>query len=256
MGPTPDNQTPASPSPTDRALELTRWRSALSPEQIEQHHIEIEQMLRSNGLAYGSVAHRKTEERPWSLDVLPMVVPSAQWADLQMGLQQRARLKQALLEDVYGDQALFSTGLIPPQVVFAHHGYLRTLRHVPCVWQLPLCNIDVTRNREGRWLATGDSCQVPEHVGYALENRLVMSQVLADPFRQGRVQRQVAYFRSLLATLSNTMDIDKQCTDHQSTGCGCVGQPGARRLSGTVVPTLSARAFASRQREDLLARRP
>lgn len=203
--------TPFENEESSRLAPLTRRLQSLAAQHAQQHESEIAQLLRSNGLAYGSVGQRRLEERPWQLDVLPKLIEQSEWQQLEAGLNQRARLKQALLNDIYGEQALFHQGIMPAQAVFAHRGYLRAVRQVPSAWQLPLCNIDVTRTRHGTWLATGDSNQKPGHVGYALENRLVLSQVLPDHYRYGRVQRHAAYFRSLIATLSNSMDIDERC---------------------------------------------
>lgn len=195
----------------NRLSSLTSWLSGLSNEKTSQYQGEIAQLLRSNGLAYGSVGQRRLEERPWRLDVTPKLIKPTEWLELEQGLQQRARLKQAMLADIYGGQQLFTSGTVPAQVVYSHHGYLRAVRQVPSSWHLPLCNIDVTRTSDGRWLALGDCCQAPGYVGYALENRLVLSQVLNDQFRHGRVLRQTPYFQALLSSLTNSMDIDERC---------------------------------------------
>lgn len=207
-----DVESPDAPRESEaRLLSLSSRLSGLTPEKIAHHQREIAQLLRSNGLAYGSIGQRRLEERPWQLDVSPNLIAEAEWQALSTGLIQRARVKQALLADVYGEQRLFSQQILPPQAVFAHRGYMRAVRQVPSSWHLPLCNIDVTRTKEGKWLATGANCQAPRNVGYALENRLVMSQVLNDQFRFGQVKRQSPYFRALLSTLSSSMDIDERC---------------------------------------------
>jgi len=195
----------------DRLSSLNARLSELPEEHIKQHQKEIARLLRSNGLAYGSVGQRRLEERPWQLDMLPTLISQPEWQSLDEGLCQRARLKQAMLADIYGEQSLFTRGVVPAQAVFAHRGYLRTVRQVPSAWHLPLCNIDVTRTNDGRWLAVGDVCQAPRNIGYALENRLVLSQVLREQFRFAQVQRQTLYFRALLSTLTNSMDIDERC---------------------------------------------
>ena len=41
-------------------------------------------------------------DRPWSLDLIPLLIPSEQWDRLSEGLIQRARLLDRLLADLYG----------------------------------------------------------------------------------------------------------------------------------------------------------
>jgi len=196
---------------TSRLAMLRPKLSGLSPEVVDQQAREIAQLLRSNGLAYGSIGQRRLTDRPWQLDVSPTLLTDPDWQGLSDGLVQRARIKQKLLADIYGDQQAFTAGILPPQAVFAHKGYLRALRHVPSTWRLPLFNIDVERHPDGHWLAAGASCQVPHNIGFALENRLVMSQVLSDAFGFGQIKRQSPYFRTLLSTLNKSMDIDERC---------------------------------------------
>ena len=53
---------------------------------------------------------RRRSQRPWTLDVLPLIVPAQEWERLGRGLRQRARLLNALAADLYGAQALLRTG--------------------------------------------------------------------------------------------------------------------------------------------------
>ena len=50
-------------------------------------------------------------------------------------------------------------------------------------------------------MGVGDRTQAPSGAGYALENRLVLSRMLPDVFRDCRVQRLAVFFRTLRETL-------------------------------------------------------
>lgn len=62
---------------------------------------------------------------PWRLDGLPLLLDPADWNVLEVGLTQRATLLDAVLSDLYGAQELISSGALPPQLLFAHPGYVR-----------------------------------------------------------------------------------------------------------------------------------
>lgn len=199
---------------------LPGWRRVIErveafPEpQRQARQREIDRLLRANGAAYNPVVGTSASDddvRPWRLDLVPMVIESADWQQLSEGLLQRARLKQALLADIYGEQTLLSAGLVPPAMIYAHRGYLRDARYLPESGTLPLVSVDVSRSPSGDWYVVDDICQYPAGVGYALENRLVLSRVLPQLFRDCRVHRVAGYFRALQQRVVDAIDRDARC---------------------------------------------
>ena len=53
-------------------------------------------------------------DRPWVLDPIPLVLAADEWAKLARGLDQRARVLNALLADLYGKQETLKDKLLPP----------------------------------------------------------------------------------------------------------------------------------------------
>ena len=68
---------------------------------------------------------------PWRLDPIPVLMPQADFAGLAAGLVQRARLLEAVLEDLYGPQRLLAEGVLPPALVYANPGFLRPCHAAP-----------------------------------------------------------------------------------------------------------------------------
>src|SRR3954447_26202492 len=97
----------------------------LSTASFAQAHQRIARQIDENGVTYNVYATDRGSARPWALDVLPMVIPSAEWGALERGLRQRARLLNTVAADLYGPQTLVRDGLIPPALVFRHPGFLR-----------------------------------------------------------------------------------------------------------------------------------
>ena len=197
---------------------LPGWRHVLARVEAmplprrQTRQREIERLLRANGAAYSPFGDvDEDESRPWQLDLVPMVIENADWETLREGLVQRVRVKQALLADIYGEQRLLAAGVVPPAMVYAHGGYLRDARHLPGSERLPLASVDVSRSPSGKWYAVDDICQYPAGAGYALENRLVLSRVLPQLFRDCRVRRVAGYFRTLQQRVVDAMDRDARC---------------------------------------------
>ena len=122
-----------------------------------------------------------------------------EWERLAAALAQRVQVLNALLTDVYGPQTLLSAGLLPPELVFAHPGFLRPCHNVrvPQNHYLHLYAADLIRAPDGQWWVLADRTQSPSGAGYALENRLVLSRTLSDVFNEGQVERLAPFFDAL-----------------------------------------------------------
>jgi uncharacterized circularly permuted ATP-grasp superfamily protein/uncharacterized alpha-E superfamily protein len=183
-----------------------RFMGSLGPlggADLSERWEEARRLLRRNGVTYNVHGDPQGMERPWPLDMMPLLIPFEEWGTLQDGLAQRATLLNAVLADLYGDGKLLRSGIVPPALVHADPGFLRPcsgIRPPGSVW-LHLYAADVTRAPDGRWQVLGDRTQSPSGAGYALENRAVVSQILAEAFAECGVQRLGPFFATLKATL-------------------------------------------------------
>ena len=119
---------------------------------------------------------------PWHLDALPMLISSADWDVLEPGLVQRSRLLDAVLTDLYSERRSITSGVLPPQLLFSHPGYLREAHgiEVPGRHQLFLHGCDVSRASSGEFLVNADWTQAPSGAGYALADRRVVAHAFPD----------------------------------------------------------------------------
>ena len=109
------------------------------------------------------------------------------------------------MADVYGEQALLKEGLIPPQLMFGHVGYL-----LPCHGVSPkndtylhLYAGHIARGADGRWVALADRTQGPAGAGYAVENRVIAARILSQDFQRLHVERLAPFFITLRETLES-----------------------------------------------------
>ena len=170
---------------------------AVPPEEMRQRLEFADRRIQENGVTYNVYADPNGADRPWALDPVPLIIPPDEWAELSAAVAQRATLMNAMLADLYGEQTLLAKGLLPPALVYGQHGYLW-----PCHGVKPPGNIwlhhyavDLARAPNGRWWVIADRTQAPSGAGYALENRLVVSRVFPEMFRDLRVQHLADFFR-------------------------------------------------------------
>jgi uncharacterized circularly permuted ATP-grasp superfamily protein/uncharacterized alpha-E superfamily protein len=170
----------------------------LGLEELRRRWEEARRLLHEHGVSYDVHSDREGATRPWNLSPIPVVFGPDTWGPLSAGLSQRARLLDLVLADVYGAQRLVTEGLLPPALLFGHPGFLRPCAGiVPALGRfLPLYSADVVRGSDGRFSVLADRPQSPSGVGYALENRIVLSRSLPEVFRDCGVERLAAFFRT------------------------------------------------------------
>ena len=178
--------------------------STLGATELRRRSVEIRQILHENGVTYNVYADAQARRRPWALDVVPMLLDSREWRTIERGLIQRAELFNLIGADLYGPQRLIRDGLLPPELIYAHPGFLRACHGVipddgP---HLTLYAADLVRGPDGTVRVLGDRTQAPSGAGYALENRIVMSRVLPSLYRDAQVHRVALFFRALRAGLA------------------------------------------------------
>jgi uncharacterized circularly permuted ATP-grasp superfamily protein/uncharacterized alpha-E superfamily protein len=179
------------------------WRTfaarfdGLAPGELARRWAEARHLIHDNGVSFNAYGDARGMERPWPLGPMPIVVGPAEHAALAKGLAQRARLFDALLADIYGPQRLLDEGVLPAELVLGHPGFLRPCRGVaPAGGRfLHFYAADLVRQSSGAWNVLVDRTQAPSGSGYALENRIIVSRVLPDEFRECHVERLAPYFQ-------------------------------------------------------------
>ncbi len=155
-------------------------------------------LIREHGVTYNVYGDPEGRDRPWPFDPVPLIIGHAEWAELEAGLKQRARLLNALLGDLYGAQRVLSEGLLPAALVFGHPAFLHSLRHapVPASGHLQVYAADLGRGPDGRWWVIADRTQAPSGAGYALENRII-SRSMPELSAGSDIVRLAGFFQTM-----------------------------------------------------------
>ncbi len=133
----------------------------------------------------GRTGHLTSVPTPWNLDGLPLLVTPDDWTTLESGVVQRSRLLDAVLADLYGPRRCITGGVLPPQLLFAHPGYIRAANGIQIPGrQLFMHACDISRNRAGSFLVNADWTQAPSGAGYALADRRVVAHAAPDLYER------------------------------------------------------------------------
>jgi uncharacterized circularly permuted ATP-grasp superfamily protein/uncharacterized alpha-E superfamily protein len=183
--------------------ELLQSLDELGPKELGRRWNEAQNLIRENGVTYNVYGDPRGLNRPWQLDPIPFLISPVEVRELERGLVQRGRLLEELMRDLYGPQKSLSSGLIPRELILGNPGFLRSCHNLasPGGRYLHLYAANVARGADGILRVLGDRTQSPSGAGYALENRVVLSRMLPEAFRDCRVQRLAPFFGKLRDTL-------------------------------------------------------
>jgi uncharacterized circularly permuted ATP-grasp superfamily protein/uncharacterized alpha-E superfamily protein len=170
---------------------------------LDRRMLNLERQVRDNGITYNVYADAHGPQRPWSLDLFPLVIAAPEWQRIEAGVLQRVKLLDRILADVYGPQELLARNLLPPALVKGHPGYLRAMHGVqpPGGSRLHIAAFDLARDANGAWWVVSQRTQAPSGLGYLLENRLIVSRLFPEAFRDMKVQRLAGTYRAFAEAL-------------------------------------------------------
>ena len=196
--------------PAPGALPLTpAWKEFFrhfdlgDPQELNRRATRLARQLRDNGVTYNVYADEANLQRPWPLDLFPLLIPPGDWAHIEAGVLQRVRVLEAVMADIYGLRRLLKDGLLPAALVQGHPDYLRAMHGVPPVGgqHLHMVAFDLARGPQGFWWVVSQRTQAPSGLGYLLENRSAVSTQFPDAFETMNVRRLADTYRCFIEGL-------------------------------------------------------
>jgi uncharacterized circularly permuted ATP-grasp superfamily protein/uncharacterized alpha-E superfamily protein len=183
---------------------------AIGHDELERRWARAERRIRENGITYNVYGDPLGASRDWKIDIVPLLIPADEWRHIEAGIIQRAQLLSRLLEDLYGEQELLAQNHFPAALLYANPAFLRPLVgvRVPAHSYLHMLAVDLARSPDGQWWVLADRTQAPSGSGYALENRIIVSDVLPDLFRTSNVLRLAPFFRAQREALTSLTQRD------------------------------------------------
>ncbi|OMC30446.1 hypothetical protein A5739_14845 [Mycobacterium colombiense] len=174
----------------------------------------VHDLIDNDGITYTDVVPggRGQEPRPWQLDTLPIVLSAADWEVLEAGLLQRSRVLDAVLADLYGPRSLLTEGVLPPELLFGHPGYVRAANgiEIPGRHQLFMHACDVSRRPDGTFVVNGDRTQAPSGAGYALADRRVIAHSIPELYESIAPRPTTPFAQALRLALIDAAPDDAQ----------------------------------------------
>jgi uncharacterized circularly permuted ATP-grasp superfamily protein len=200
-----DEMFDADSRPRSGAAALIRRIAALEEGELLRRQQAAEQALLNLGITFNVYGDEAGAERIFPFDIVPRIVAASDWSFIERGLKQRVQALNCFIDDIYHDQKIIGSGLVPADLIKSAKGYLK-----PCLGLSPpqgvWCHIngtDLVRDRDGQLYVLEDNLRCPSGVSYVLENRQVLKRTFPQVFEASRVRPVDDYPSRLLAVLQD-----------------------------------------------------
>jgi uncharacterized circularly permuted ATP-grasp superfamily protein len=194
-------RSPNRPRSHYRAL-FTKLQS-LPADELRRSKLEADLSFFNQGITFTVYGRKEGTERIFPHDLLPRIIPCAEWETIERGLTQRITALNLFLKDIYHERKILKDGVIPGETIYTCKHFRRQMRgvKVPRDVYVTVCGSDLIRLPDGNFVVLEDNLRVPSGVSYMLTSRRVMKQTFPVLFRKYGVKPIEHYSQALLSTL-------------------------------------------------------
>lgn len=182
---------------------LSAWLAQIKPDVLELRRQEAELLFRRFGITFAVYGEAEAQERLIPFDVIPRILSAAEWDLVRRGLEQRVKVINLFLKDIYSRREILRAGIIPEDMVFQNPVFRPEMngQKVPHDIYVHIAGIDIVRVDADTFYVLEDNARTPSGVSYMLENREIMLRIFPELFSRHRVAPVENYPDELLATL-------------------------------------------------------
>jgi len=179
-----DEMLDARGAPWPHYLAFDRWLKATASARLEQKRREAEVLFHRVGITFAVYGEKEGAERLIPFDIVPRIIPAAEWRMLDAGLRQRVKALNLFINDVYHDQEILRAGKVPKDLILRNAEYKPVMQgmDVPGGIYSHISGIDIVRAGQGEYYVLEDNLRVPSGVSYMIENRRMMMRLFPELF--------------------------------------------------------------------------
>ena len=164
--------------------------AGMSRVQFEERRQIADLSFLVQGITFTVYADGRGTERLFPFDLIPRIIPEAEWDHIERGLAQRVIALNLFLRDIYGAQRILKDRRISRSLVYSCRHFRREMigLDVPLGIHIHIAGIDLVRDsKTGEFLVLEDNVRTPSGISYVLENRQVMKRTFPNAFLTNEV---------------------------------------------------------------------
>jgi len=148
------------------------------------------ELFMNQGITFTVYSDNAGIERIFPFDIIPRIITSKEWDNIERGIKQRLRALNHFLADIYSDQKILKEHIIPSELIASCPHYTREVHgiKVPYDIYVHISGIDLIRGEDGKFYILEDNLRTPSGVSYMLENREVTKRIFPDMLAANKVK--------------------------------------------------------------------
>ncbi|MTW03702.1 circularly permuted type 2 ATP-grasp protein [Pseudoduganella ginsengisoli] len=169
--------------------EFCRWLEQQPADTLARKRAEADLLFRRVGITFAVYGDDAGTERLIPFDIIPRIIPSGEWAQLQAGLAQRVKALNMFIHDIYHDQNIVKAGIIPAEQIYRNAQYRPEMQGISVASDIyaHIAGVDIVRAGKGEFYVLEDNLRVPSGVSYMLEDRKMMMRLFPELFARNRI---------------------------------------------------------------------
>jgi uncharacterized circularly permuted ATP-grasp superfamily protein len=189
--------------------EFATWLGQQAPERIERKRAEADLLFRRVGITFAVYGDDAGTERLIPFDIIPRIIPAAEWSHLQKGLVQRVTALNMFIHDIYHGQNIIKAGIIPAEQIYKNAQYRPEMQGISVASDIyaHIAGVDIVRAGEGEFYVLEDNLRVPSGVSYMLEDRKMMMRLFPELFARNKIAPVDHYPDMLLDNLRSVAPV-------------------------------------------------
>ena len=162
-----------------------------------------EALLLKMGITFNVYGRDEGTEKIFPFDLIPRIIPSNDWEQIEAGLKQRIFALNEFIQDIYNDKKILKDKIVPEDLILSSQTYRQECEGFTPprkIW----CHVtgtDLVRGNDGCFYVLEDNLRCPSGVSYVLENRQVLKRTFPQVFEMSRVRQVDDYPGKLLEML-------------------------------------------------------
>ena len=162
-----------------------------------------EALLLKMGITFNVYGRDEGTEKIFPFDLIPRIIPSNDWQQIEAGLKQRIFALNEFIQDIYNDKKILKDKIVPEDLILSSQTYRKECEGFTPprgIW----CHVtgtDLVRGSDGCFYVLEDNLRCPSGVSYVLENRQVLKRTFPQVFEESRVRQVDDYPGKLLEML-------------------------------------------------------
>ncbi len=162
------------------------------------------------GITFSVYGEQEGVERTIPFDVIPRIIAKKQWNTISLGCSQRVRALNLFLHDIYHQQEILKSGIVPELQVLTHEAYQPHMFGHSLKGKIysQISGIDIIRDSTGDFYVLEDNLRTPSGVSYMLEGRKISQKLMPDLCKKNNISAIEQYPKLLREILAENTYVD------------------------------------------------